>query len=68
MSIIGSKSPLLDELVKRVNRNFQADNTDNEDDDDDYSIDEDKFDDELPIGIKLHETYVNSYEKRFYYV
>ena len=43
------KSPLPDELVKRVNHNLQADNTDPEDDDDDYSSDEDEFDDELPI-------------------
>ena len=47
--IIHSKPPLLDELVKRVNRNLQADNTDIEDDDDDYSIDDNEFDDELPI-------------------
>ena len=36
------KIPLPDELVKRVNRNLQADNTDSEDDEDDYSSDEDE--------------------------
>ena len=49
MSIMDSKSPLLDELVKRVNNNLEADNTDTEDDSDDYSSDEDEFDDELFI-------------------
>ena len=44
-----SKSPLLDELVKQVNNNLQADNTDIEDNNDNYSSDEDEFDDELPI-------------------
>ena len=55
-----SKSPLLDELAKRVNHNLQADNTDIEDDDDDYSSDEDELDDELPIWIRLRKTFVNS--------
>ena len=55
-----SKSPLLDELAKRVNHNLQADSTDIEDDDDDYSSDEDELDDELPLWIKLHKTFVNS--------
>ena len=49
MPIMHSKSPLPDELVKRVNHNLQADNTDPEDNDDDYSSDEDEFDDELSI-------------------
>ena len=49
MPIMHSKSPLPDELVKRVNYNLQVDNTDPEDDDDDYSSDEDEFDDKLPI-------------------
>ena len=49
MSIMHSKSPLLDELVKQVNNNLQADNTDIEDNSDNYSSDEDEFDDELPI-------------------
>ena len=39
-----SKSPLLDELD-----NLQADNKDIEEDYDDYSSDEDKFDDELHV-------------------
>ena len=39
------KSTSLDELVKQVNHNHQADNTNNENDDGDYSSDEDKFDD-----------------------
>ena len=38
-----SKSPLPDELVKRVNHNLQVDNADSEDDDDDYSSDEDEL-------------------------
>ena len=49
MSIMHSKSPLPDELVKRVDHILQADNTNPEDDDDDYSNDEDEFDDEQPI-------------------
>ena len=49
VSIMHSKSPLLDELAKRVNHNLQADSTGIEDDDDDYSSDEDELDDELPI-------------------
>ena len=44
-----SKSPLLDEPVKRVNHNLQLDNTEIDDDYDDYSSYEDKFDDEVPI-------------------
>ena len=60
MPMIHSNSLLLDELVKQVNRNHQADNTNIEDDDGDYSGDEDEFDDELPICMKLHETFVNS--------
>ena len=48
MPIMYSKSPLLDELVKRVKQNLQADNADLEDDDDDYFSEEDEFDDELP--------------------
>ena len=43
------KYPLFDELVKPVNHDLQADNTDTEDEDEDYSSDEDVFDDELPI-------------------
>ena len=43
MPIMHSKSPLPDELVKRVNQNLQADDTDSEDNDDDYSSDEDEF-------------------------
>ena len=43
-----SKSALLYELVKWVNHNLQLDNTDPGDDDDDYSGDENEFDDELP--------------------
>ena len=61
MPMMHSKSPLLDELVERVNRNHQGDNTNSEDDDGDYSSDEDEFDDELPICIKLHETFVHSF-------
>ena len=49
MPIMHSKSPLPDDLVKRVNHNLQADNTDPEDDDDDYSNDEDEFDDKLSV-------------------
>ena len=49
MPIMHSKSHLLDELVKRVNHNFQADNKDNEDDDDNYSSYEDECVDKLPI-------------------
>ena len=60
MPIIYSKSPLLDELVKWVNHHLQTDNTATEEDDDDYSSDEDEFDAELSIWIKLHETFVNS--------
>ena len=48
-----SKSSLLDELVKRVKENLQADNADTEDDDDDYFSEENEFDDELPIWIKF---------------
>ena len=44
-----SKSPLPDELVKRVNYNLQADNADPEDDDDDCSSDEGDLDNELSI-------------------
>ena len=39
--------------------NLKADNTDH-DDDDDYFGDEIEFDDELPIWIKLHETFDSS--------
>ena len=46
--IMHSKSSLLDELVKRVNRNVQADHTDIEDDNGDYSSDEEEFNDGLP--------------------
>ena len=49
MPVMHSKSVLLDELVKRVNHNLQVDNTDNEDDNHDYSSDEVEFDDEMPI-------------------
>ena len=44
MPIMHSKSHLLDELD-----NLQADNKDIEEDYDDYSSDEDKFDDELHV-------------------
>ena len=44
-----SKFPLLDEPVKRVNHNLQLDNTEIDDDHDDYSSNEDEFDDEAPI-------------------
>ena len=60
MPIIYSESSFFDELVKWVNHNLQTDNTGTEDDDDDYSSDEDELDAELPIWIKLHETFVNS--------
>ena len=46
--IMHSKSSLLDELVKRVNRNVQADHTDIEDDNGDYTSDEEEFNDGLP--------------------
>ena len=46
--IMHSKSALLYELVKLVNHNLQLDNIDPGDDDNDYSSDEDEFDDELP--------------------
>ena len=49
MPTMHSKSPLLDKLVKRVNQNLQPDNTEIEDDDNDYSSNEDEFDDELSI-------------------
>ena len=49
MPIMYSKFPLLDELLKQVKQNLQADNVDTEDDDDDYFSEEDEFDDELPI-------------------
>lgn len=49
MPIMHSKSPLLDELEKRVNRNLQADNTAIEDNNASYSSDEVEFDYELPI-------------------
>ena len=65
-----SKSSLLDELVKRVNRNVQADHTDIEDDNGDYTSDEEEFNDGLPKWIKLHETFVHSLfilKKIFYY-
>ena len=55
-----SKAILLDELVKQVNHNLQVNNTGIADDDDDCSIDEDEFDAELSIWIKLHKTFVNS--------
>ena len=55
-----SKSPLPDELVKRVNYNLQADNADPEDDDDDCSSDEGDLDNELSIWIKLYKAFVNS--------
>ena len=54
-----SKAILLDELVKQVNHNLQANNTGIADDDGDCSIDEDEFDAELSI-CKLHKTFVNS--------
>ena len=60
MPIMDSKSPLLDEPVKRVNHNLQLDNTEIDDDYDDYSSYEDEFDDEVPIWIKLYEKFVNS--------
>ena len=44
-----SNFPLLDELVKRINHNLQANNTDIEDNNDNYSSDEDEFEDALPI-------------------
>ena len=44
-----SKFPLLDEPVKRVNHNLQLDNTEVDDDNDDYSSNEDEFDDEVLI-------------------
>ena len=47
--MMDSKSPLLDEPVKRVNHNLQLDNTEIDDDYDDYSSNEDEFDDEFPI-------------------
>ena len=47
--IMHSKSPVLDELAKGVDRSLQLDNSDIEYDDDDYSSDEDKFDDEQPL-------------------
>ena len=65
-----SKSSLLDELVKRVNRNVQADHTDIEDDNGDYTSDEEEFNDGLPKWIKLHKTFVHSLfilKKIFYY-
>ena len=49
MPIVHLKSPLPDELVKRVNHNFKVDNTDPEDDDDNYSSSDNEFDDELLI-------------------
>ena len=49
MPIMDSKFPLLDEPVKRVNHNLQLDNTEVDDDNDDYSSNEDEFDDEVPI-------------------
>ena len=45
--------------MKQGIRNLKADNTDH-DDDDDYFSDEIEFDDELPIWIKLHETFDSS--------
>ena len=60
MPIMDSKFPLLDEPVKRVNHNLQLDNTEIDDDHDDYSSNEDEFDDEAPIWIKLYEKFVNS--------
>ena len=61
------KSLSLDDLVKRVNHNFQADNTDIEGDYDDYySSDEDECEDELPIWMKLHETFIYSYLQFIY--
>ena len=44
-----SKFSLFDEPVKRVNHNLQLDNTEIDDDNDDYSSNEDEFDDEVPI-------------------
>ena len=49
MPIMDSKFPLLDEPVKRVNHNLQLDNTEIDDDNDDYSSNEDEFDDEVLI-------------------
>ena len=49
MPIMHSKSPLTDELVKQVNHKLQTNNPDPEDINDDYSGDEDEFDDELAI-------------------
>ena len=40
IQIMHSKSPLPDELVKRVIHNFHSDNTDPKDDDDNYSGDD----------------------------
>ena len=60
MPMMDSKSPLLDEPVKRVNHNLQLDNTETDDDYDDYSSNEDELDDEVPIWIKLYEKFVNS--------
>ena len=59
--VMHSKSPLLEELLKWVNQKLKADNTGTEDDNDDYSSDEDEFDDELSIWIKFHNTFVNSF-------
>ena len=46
--------------MKQGIRNLKVDNTDHDDDDDDYFSDEIEFDDELPIWIKLHETFDSS--------
>ena len=46
--------------MKQGIRNLKADNTDHDDDDDDYFSDEIEIDDELPIWIKLHETFDSS--------
>ena len=46
--------------MKQGIRNLKVDNTDHDDDDDDYFSDEIEFDDELPIWIKLQETFDSS--------
>ena len=55
-----SKSSLPDELVKQVNHKLQTNNPDPEDINDDYSGDEDEFDDELAMSIKHHKTFADS--------
>ena len=60
MPIMHSKSSLPDELVKQVNHKLQTNNPDPEDINDDYSGDEDEFDDELAMWIKHHKTFADS--------